>query len=317
MRRLLTLLPVLLAGCSSGEPGPRPQPQPQPELWVTYHDTAYAFTISHPRSWQRAPRTLTPGLTDPHEILSLSTHEAHPGGIRCGHVPENAMRDMARGDVLLTLQERRGSGGFEDRPRPFVLGPTPTVPANECAERTDLRIGQAGFRDAGRGLHVLAAFAPGARSAKRDVERAVDSLKLEPAWRDRRLALRLQPPTGWTVKAAHGQLALGSGDFPAPSGAACALPPGARGLAGDEAFVFLFEYRGLNRTQRMRIPAHPRFSLRASDRRAYECFGESWRFSWRDRGRPFQAHAYLGRGAGEQRRRELLAALRSIVALHG
>ena len=100
MRPVWLVLGLLAAGCASGDE-PRPRP---PAPWTTYHDTAHAFKISYPRAWRRAPRSLTPGLTDPREILTLSTHEAHPGGIRCRHVPENAMRDMARGDVLLTIQ---------------------------------------------------------------------------------------------------------------------------------------------------------------------------------------------------------------------
>ena len=309
MRRLWLFLALLPAGCSSQEPGP----QPRREAWVTYHDTAHAFTISHPRSWQRAREPLTPRLTDPHEVLTLSTHRARPGGTRCNHVPENAMRDMGRGDVLLTLQERRGSGGFEERPRPFVLGPMPHAPANECAERTDIRTGQVGFRDAGRGFHALATLGPGAD--RRDAERVLDSLELEPAWRDRRLGLRLQPPSGWVVKTASRQVAIGSHDFPEPASEACPLPGLDGRLDPRGAFAYVFEYVGLNRTQRMRFPSSQRFSLRDRDRRSYECFGTSWLFRWRDNGRPFQAHAYLGRRATPQRRRELLAALRSIVAL--
>jgi hypothetical protein len=305
VRRFAILL-VLLGGCSSDERRPRPAP------WTTYHDSAHAFTISFPPGWQRAREVLTPNLTDPHEILTLSTRRARPGGERCNHVPENAMRDLRRGDVLLTLLERRGSGGMEERPRPFVLGPMPHAPANECAERTDIRIGQVGFRDAGRGVHAFVTLGPGASAEQ--AERALDSLELEPAWRDRGLGLRLQPPTGWQVKAAHGQVALGSDDFPVPNGQACIFPSGAVRVEPDGGFVFLFEYEGLNRTQRLRFPGFPKFSLRARDRRPYECFGDSWLFRWRDRGRAFQAHAYLGARASEQRRKELLAALRSIVA---
>ena len=280
---------------------------------MTYHDTAHAFTISHPRSWRRARVVLTPNLSDPHEILTLSTHRARPGGRRCNHVPENAMRDLERGDVLVTLQERRGSGGLEGRPRPFVLGPMSPAPANECAERTNIRVGAVGFHDAGRGFHALATLGPGAE--RTDAERVLDSLRVAPPWRYRGMHVRMQPPTDWRVKARGSRFNFGSFDVPPPPDGQCALPDGVKRLPADGAFVFVFEYVGLNRTQRMRFPSYPRFSLRARDRRSYECYGRSWLFRWRDLGRPFQAHAYLGPDASPQRRRELRAALRSIVAL--
>ena len=283
---------------------------------MTYHDTAHAFTISHPRSWQRARESLAPGLTDPHEILSVATFNARADGGHCGHVPAGAASRMDGDDVLLTIQERRGSGGFEERMRPFVLGPPRQGDLTTCGGRPDLQERSGGFQDGGRGLHVLAAFSAGApASARRDAERVVDSLELEPPWRYRGMDVRMQPPSGWRVKARGSHFNFGSFDVPPPPDEQCALPGGAKPLPADGAFVFVFEYVGLNRTQRRRFPTFPRFSLRARDRRTYECFGDSWLFRWRDRGRPFQAHAYLGRSAGPQRRRELRAALRSIVAL--
>jgi hypothetical protein len=311
MRRLWLLLLLPLAACGEARDAPS-----SAEPWVTYEDTARAYRISYPASWQRAGKPLTPRLMDPHEILTLGTHRLRPGGERCNHVPENAMRDLRRGDVLLTLQERRGSGGFGDRPRPFRLSPSRPSPPQDCAGRTDISESQDGFRDAGRGLHVFTTFGPEAEAARRtEVERVVESLVLEPAWRSRGLDVRMQPPTGWRVKARGSHFNFGSWDVPPPPDQQCALPRGARDLPADGAFAFVFEYVGLNRTQRMRFPGFQRFSLRPKDRRAYECFGDSWLFRWRERGRTFQAHAYLGPEAGANRRAELRAALRSIVTL--
>ena len=143
----------------------------------------------------------------------------------------------------------------------------------------------------------------------------VDSLKLEPPWRYGGMDVRMQPPSGWRVRARGSHFNFGSWDVPPPPDESCALPAGVKSLPADGAFAFVFEYAGLNRTQRMRLPSSPQFALRARDRRSYECFGDSWSFRWRERGRAFQAHAYLGRRAGAQRRRELLAALRSVVTL--
>lgn len=301
---------MLLAGCSSG---PEAKPTPKQTPWTTYADTAHAFRISFPSSWRRSPEVLATRVTDPHEILSLSTHRARPGGERCGHVPENAMRDLGPRDVLLTLQERRGSGGFGDRVHPFSLDYVRRSPPEECAERSDILLGSSGFRDAGRGLHVMAAFGPDAEALHRaDLERVVESLVLEPPWRSRRLDLRIQPPTGWTVRARGRHVNFGSFDVARPSPLACPEIPDSV-TPEDGAFVYMFEYVGLNRTQRMRFPGYQRFSLRARDRQAYACFGDSWLFRFRYHGRTFQAHAYLGRTASATRRRELRAALRSIV----
>jgi hypothetical protein len=311
VRRLLLGFAVLLAGCSSVDPAPRAQPQ---EKWTTYANTAHAYRISFPASWLRAEEVLATRVTDPHEIFSLSTHRARPGGERCGHVPENAMRDLGPADALLTLQERRGSGGGpDDRVRPFRLDPLRPSPANECAERSDIKLSQSTFRDRSRFFHVLAAFGPQVPPERREVlERVMESLVLEPPWRSRRLDLRLQPPTGWTVKTGRRgrNVTLGSYDVPQPPRGSCWN--GSDDLPDDGAFVFMFEYRGLNRTQRMRFPRYQRFSLRERDRRAYGCAGDSWLFRFRQQGRSFQAHAYLGRTASPARRAELLAALRSI-----
>ena len=310
MRRLPILLALVAAATGCGE-----QRRQAREPWVTHADTAHAFRVSYPASWQRSAASLTPTLIDPREILSVATFAARPReNGNCGHVPAGAAAEMGSGDVLLSIQERRGPGGFEDRRRPFALGPVRQGDMAACARRPDLQERFGGFRDRGRGVYVLAAFGAGASDRRReDVERVVDSLVLEPAWRSRRMRLRLQPPTGWTVKARGGHVGFGSYAVPRPPRARCALPSGARNLPDDGAYAFVFEYRDLDRAQRRRFPLAPRFSLRPEERRAYECFGDSWLFRWRDKGRAFQAHAYLGPRAGARRRAELLAALRSIV----
>jgi hypothetical protein len=318
---LLVVLAVAVAGCGA-KATPRAAATPPPA--ARYTDTAHAFSVEIPAGWQRAASVLVPGLTDPHEVLTLSTHTARRGVLRCNHVPDRAVHDMGPADALITFQERRGSGGFTERLRPYVLGPPGNGDFTECAGRPDLRQYSGGFKDAGRGMHVFAVLGPKAPAAlRRQAAAIVDSLELEPAWKDAKRALRFQPPSGWhvyehaltSVSEPREQLAFGSFELPkAAPDRNCTPRQAIDALPADGAFAFVFEYRHLNRTQRLRFPGYPRFSLRAKDRRAYECFGESWMFRWRDRGRAFQAHAYLGEKAGAQRRAELLAALQSIVA---
>lgn len=325
LRALTTVVAaVVLAACGS-------QSTPQPTRaaastvdsagWTQFRDSAHAFSIRVPPGWLRAPTSLTPGLTNPHEILTLSTHVARRGGEHCNHLPERAMRELGPGDVLLSLQERRGSGGFAERPRPYVLDAQPTD-AGGCAERTDLREHFGGFRDRGRGVHVLVVMGPEVSDARRaDAAAIVDSLEFEPAWSSRARGLRFQPPAGWHVYphrltaavAPRDQLAFGS--FPLRRAAAernCTPRQAIRALPAGGAFVFAFEYRGLNRRQRLRFPAYAKLELRSQPVRAYECFGESRLFRFRLQGRVFQAHVYLGPRATPERRAEVEAALRSI-----
>lgn len=317
MRRALCLCVLAIAGC--GEKAEPAAKQEQP--WVAYRSTPFAYTIMHPDGWHVATRSQTPGLTDPHEILSLASYPLRTGEHgNCNHIPVQALKDVPDDGVFISLQERRGSGGFTERPRPYILDPPGTASFEECAARGDLEVRWGGFRDAGRGTHVLVALGPKAAQHRETARRVIDSLRFEPPYRKN--GIRFQPPSGWAVHEKQltatveplQQLAFGSYEVPdrkrdpncTPKAAIDALPR-------DGAFVFMFEYRRLNRTQRMRFPAYPRFRLLGKEKRAYECFGESWLFRWRDKGRTFQAHAYLGENAERRRREELLAALRSIV----
>jgi hypothetical protein len=54
--------------------------------------------------------------------------------------------------------------------------------------------------------------------------------------------------------------------------------------------------------------------LELGPRQQYECLGDSQMVRWRDHGRAFQAHLYLGPRAGDQLKRDAVSILNSIQA---
>jgi hypothetical protein len=293
------------------------------QQWTTYKDAAHAFTVSYPSAWHRATRSLTPHLTDPHEILTLATYDLrrsrHP---RCAHVPEQAVKDLGDADVLITVQERRGPSGFPPRRKPTDLGAAAPVEASECAGRSgQIEEHWLTFRDRGRGFHVYVAFGRHAPTTLRDeARRVLDSLAFEAPVRRR--GVRLLVPFGWHLNAGpltsvQGEaLAVASYPIPdRPPDRNCTPKAAIDALPHDGALLYLFEYFSPNATQLRRFPVtrpYLRLSRRAT--RPYECLGTSELVRWRERGRAFQAHLYLGRDATAQRRRELRAVFDSLLA---
>jgi hypothetical protein len=237
---------------------------------------------------------------------------------------------MGPRDVFVTVQESGGrTRGFPERPRPFDLerasshvpaclrGPSPFV---------EYRIA---FRDGGRAFYVLAAVGRHATPADRsDLLAVLESLQVDAAPGVRRMdpdssvffdhnGITGLLPEAWrlerrplTATPARGQLAFGS--YPVPPGPrapACAPPQAALdALGAGGVFVFIFEYRSINARQLARFPARP-LRFRLGVRQSYECFGVSHLVRWREAGRAFQAHVYLGPRAGAAGRRDVLAVL--------
>ena len=309
---------LALGGCGAGAPASEPAPRPGQ---TRFEDRLRGLTVTFPSDWHRARRTLTPTLIDPREVLTLATHPLRRGPAgNCGKLPVQAVRDMGRDDVLVTIQERRTPHGFPPRPRPLRLAPRELGDAGACTRRTDVLSSWNHFREHGRGFYVevvSGAAAPPARL--RQAEAVVASLRVDPI-RERN-GVRVLPPRGWRLHDArltglHGELlAVASYRIPhrrvdhdcSPRAALEAMPP-------DGGLLYLFEYRDLNATQMRRFPRHrPALRLRERERRSYECAGESWLVMWQENGRALQAHAYLGPRAGARRRAELRAAFRSLV----
>jgi len=157
MRRSGALLLLALTGCGAGAHADR---------WAAHRGDGVTYRV--PVSWHVAPRSLTPHLTNPHELFTAGTGRLAARPARCAHMPSAALAAMGPDDVLVTVQERFGSDrAFPPRPRRFDVEGTPRSEAEECAgENPAFRSHWFGFRDRGRGFHVLVAVGRSASDAR-------------------------------------------------------------------------------------------------------------------------------------------------------
>jgi hypothetical protein len=174
----LALTALAAAGCGGQTPAAR---APR-----TYTDAAHGIAVTLPPGWQRAPRRLTPRLTDPREVLSVGTFPLRYRKSGCEHLPTSALEDMRAGDALITLEER----GLDPRstwpdfpPRPSRFGPElgGRSEAAACAPGAHFTDHWFGFTDGDRHFHVLVAFGPNATAVtQRQAWRILDSLRIDP-----------------------------------------------------------------------------------------------------------------------------------------
>jgi hypothetical protein len=78
--------------------------------WITYRDAQHGLSLTLPPGWHRARRSLTPTLSEPREILSVGSYRLrYNRRSRCGvpGCPLPALDGFGRGDVLISIQERR------------------------------------------------------------------------------------------------------------------------------------------------------------------------------------------------------------------
>jgi hypothetical protein len=285
-----------------------------------------------PAGWRAAPRSLTPQLINPRQLLVAGTGPLPPGG-PCAHLPSAALEAMRARDVLVSVQERLGSpSAFPPRPAHVRPSGDTRSEAQDCAgPRPRFSSYWFGFRDGGRGFHVLVAIGHDASPArKREAFALLDSLRISPRrpvrisgddaipLDDRARGLRLVHPSAWRVYpeqltqavSARNQVALGT--FPLRQRRPdrnCSPVTAQRARRTGDGLLFLFEYEGLNRRQLARLPRRPaRLRLPRSSFGNYECLGASWVVRFRDGGRAFQAHVY----GPPRRRREALAILDSL-----
>jgi len=154
-----------------------------PVGWVTTRDDDAGFSVSYPATWHRATTTLTPQLSDPHEILAVGSYSLRPGAPpHCVQYPVNAIEDLRPTDALIWLAERRAGGPFPPRGGLFLrsdLRVTDESPA--CVREPNLFFhGITAFEDQGRDFEVYVAWGSDAQAKRRRAALAVlDSLQFD------------------------------------------------------------------------------------------------------------------------------------------
>lgn len=303
---------------------------------VPVRSDEHRFTAALPAGWELASQSLTPRLTNPVEILSAGTvRDAAPRDGSCAHIPVGALERMGPKDVFVTVQERYGEPRFPDRPAHFALtGKVEYGDGGTCApNEQQLEEYWFGFRDAGRGFHVLVVLGRDAPPERRQEALALlDSLRFEPGppgvHLDPDMAMPFDDPAArlawqmpvppwrrydWPLTSMQGErLALGTfelkrgppDDNCTPRAAIDAMPP-------DGAFIYVFEYVDLAERWKQRIPERTG-EITLGPEVAYECMGESRMAIWRQAGRAFQAHVYIGPRASDELKRDVRSILNSV-----
>jgi hypothetical protein len=150
--------------------------------WMSFHSVRYHYEVAYPSNWHRAGTSLTPYLSDPHEILTVGTGALPMGGPRCAQVPVNALEAVGAAGALVTIQERpaaHADSSFPPRPSRFGLRPSPALEIPAClAPRNRPRLYWIPFRDHRRYFYALVALGHTATTQTRnDALRVLDSLR--------------------------------------------------------------------------------------------------------------------------------------------
>jgi hypothetical protein len=171
----------------------RPVDHLDPQLgWITYRDAQHGFSLTLPPGWHRARRSLTPHLIEPREILTVGSYRLrYKRRSRClvPGCPLPALDGFRRGDVLISIQERRHvrrpvEAGFAPRRRPLALEPMrlryPPSARWRCARRVLGRTSWTPFTDNGRAFYAFIAVGRAAKPAtRRDARRVIESLAFD------------------------------------------------------------------------------------------------------------------------------------------
>ena len=183
-------LAVLAAACGGASETVPPEPATSTETpeWTTFELPEARLAVSHPPEWRRAPERLMPMLSDPRELVALSTFDARRGGENCAHMPENAIEEMGPADALVLVQERlaefEGSSPSDYPPRPSHFDPGDGYPSEavDCLDRRKEFFDRyIPFGDAGRRFYAYVAFGPETPSAVRTEAWAIlDRLEIAP-----------------------------------------------------------------------------------------------------------------------------------------
>jgi hypothetical protein len=153
-------------------------------------DPAQGFGVEYPSTWQRATTSLTPGRTNPVEILSLGTGDLAEGSRGCPQLPTGALEAMSPTDAFVTVQEELSAPAALRPDRPDRFPPAGSEDGGEvplCLTHPptfgdwDLRFWWIRFQDAGRGFYVLVAIGDQATDETwAETWAILDSLRFDP-----------------------------------------------------------------------------------------------------------------------------------------
>jgi hypothetical protein len=149
--------------------------------WINFQSVRYHYSVSYPSNWHRASRSLTPHLSDPHEILTVGTGRLPVGGPRCAQVPVSALEAVGPTGALVSIQERApatADGGFPPRPARFGFH-AERLEISACLEsRNRPLVELVPFSDHARHFYALVALGSAATKQTRDnTLRVLDSLR--------------------------------------------------------------------------------------------------------------------------------------------
>ncbi len=154
---------------------------------ASYRDRASRFRVEIPENWRRARDLVIPQVTNPREILVVSTFALDSAGEPCGPFYDHVLSHMGPREGLVSLQERFGHSvagppRFGPRPKRFRL-PFRAPERRGCGRDRDRRLVRAWwipFRDVDRDFYAQVAIGSAAPDqVRRDAIRLIESLRFE------------------------------------------------------------------------------------------------------------------------------------------
>ncbi len=156
-----------------------------PDDTRTIRDAAHGLSIEIPPSWQAAPSTLTPVLSDPIVPLAVGTYpldDPQQMG-ECDIVPQRALDALGTADAFIAVYLYQGPATFGSTlERPAHFTPDLFTPGSiQCTENVKGTVSSLGFLDHGRKVSVMVAIGRDASPERRaEVYRILDTLAVTP-----------------------------------------------------------------------------------------------------------------------------------------
>jgi hypothetical protein len=188
-----TILAVALGGALAHAPGAAEAPgASSPRI---HGDAARGIAVPLPAGWRIAPRSLTPNVTDPHEVVSLGTGPMPAAARDCAHMPGRAIDHTAPAGAFVSLQERSRTvaaaadaaadpdplRGYPPRPARWKLLPAAAAEGFVCVTASRVQVWWRPFRENGRAFYLLVAIGRDAPAARRAQALAVaNGLRIAP-----------------------------------------------------------------------------------------------------------------------------------------